>query len=145
MSAHLAIAAAAGLAALAAVKPKARGSQSQGLSMGTNDLGWALIDVGPVAEEYPGAPFRFRDHLALVEIETRVRGRFWEAMRLVEDFARSRGYAGVFLRAEAQSAAVDQEALEGLYRRAGYAELPSGSVDDYDDEDVFFVKNFSQP
>ena len=88
MSAHLAIAAAAGLAALAAVKPKARGSQSQGLSMGTNDLGWALIDVGPVAEEYPGAPFRFRDHLALVEIETRVRGRFWEAMRLVEDFAR---------------------------------------------------------
>jgi|688.fasta_scaffold166144_2 hypothetical protein len=110
--------------------------------MGTNDFDWAFIEVGPVAFEYPGAPWRYRDHLALVEIETRVRGRFWEAMRLVEDFARSRGYAGVLLRAEAQSEAVQQAALEKLYRRAGYTELPSGAVDGYDDEDVFFVKDF---
>jgi hypothetical protein len=145
MTAALAIAAAAGLAALGAARRSKQGSRSEpdmgGLQLGANDLPWVFIDIGPARTEYPGLPWKYQDHLALVEIETKQRGRFWEAMRLVEDYARKHGYPGVVLRAEAQSSRVDQETLEGLYRRAGYRELPSGVVDGYDDEDVFFVKD----
>ena len=144
MTAALAIAAAAGLAALGAARQAKRGSRSGpdtgGLQLGANDLPWVFIDIGPARTEYPGLPWRHQDYLALVEVETKERGRFWEAMRLVEDYARTHDYPGVVLRAEAQSSRVDQDALEGLYRRAGYRELPSGVVDGYDDEDVFFVK-----
>ena len=69
MTAALAIAAAAGLAALGAVKSKTRGSRSQGLSMGTNDLGWALIEVSPALEQYPEASLDFKKYLTF-EIET---------------------------------------------------------------------------
>jgi hypothetical protein len=64
-------------------------------------------------------------------------------MRLVEDFARNQGYAGILLCEQAQSAAGGQEELKGLYRRVGYTKLPSGDMYGYYDEDVFFVKNFS--
>jgi hypothetical protein len=142
MTAALAIAAAAGLAALGAARQAKRGSRSGpdtgGLQLGANDLPWVFI--GPARTEYPGLPWKHQDYLALVEVETKERGRFWEAMRLVEDYARTHDYPGVVLRAEAQSSRVDQDTLEGLYRRAGYRELPSGVVDGYDDEDVFFVK-----
>jgi len=145
MSAAIAIAAAAGLAALGAARRAKQGSRAEPntgeLQLGANDLPWVFIDIGPARTDYPGLPWKYQDHLALVEIETKERGRFWEAMRLVEDYARAHDYPGVILRAEAQSSRVDQDTLEGLYRRAGYTELPSGVVDEYDEEDVFFVKD----
>ena len=142
MTAALAIAAAAGLAALAAVKSKTRGSRSQGLSMGTNDLGWALIEVSPALEQYPEASLDFKKYLTF-EIETMVDGRFREAMQLVEALARNQGYAGILLHEQAQSAAGGQEELKGLYRRVGYTKLPPEQTYSEDDEDVFFFKNFS--
>jgi hypothetical protein len=145
MSATIAIAAAAGLAALGAARRAKQGSRSEPdvgkLQLGANDLPWVFIDIGPARSEYPGLPWEHKGHLALVEIETKERGRFWEAMRLVEDYARTHNYPGVILRAEAQSPRVDQDTLEGLYRRAGYTKLLPGVVDGYDEEDVFFVKD----
>ena len=144
MSAHLAIAAAAGLAALAAVKSKVRGSQSQSLSMGTNDLGWALIQVSPALDQYPEAPLYFRKYLTF-EIETRVDGRFREAMQLVEAFARNQGYTGILLHEQAQYPAEGQEELKDLYRGIGYTKLSPEEMYSEDDEDVFFVKDFLNP
>lgn len=119
-------------------------ADSNNLKLGVTDLGWVLIDIGLAREEYSGLPSRYKNYLSLMLIETRERGRFWDAMRMIEDYARSNGYSGVVLRAESQSSLIDQDNLEKLYRKAGYREISSDYIDfgDYDeDEAVFYAKD----
>jgi hypothetical protein len=55
----------------------------------------------------------------------------------------SNGLSGVMLHAVAFSPIrINQEALEGLYRRAGYREMSTDEVGERYDEDSFFVKTF---
>ena len=110
------------------------------LKIGYNDLGWVVIELNNAKDEYPGIPFSMENYLALVDIETKVRGRFFEAMKLIDNFAKQNQYSGILLRAEAQSNLVDQDLLEELYRRAGYSQIDSDLIEGYDDRDVFFVK-----
>jgi hypothetical protein len=143
MSAALPIIGAALLAVAAALRRRGpSGSRAPGLRLGPNDLGWCFLDLAPATREYPDVHDKYQGHLVLSQIETFERGRFFEAMRLVEAFARDNGYAGVLLRAESSDARrFSQDALEGLYRRAGYSHLsPDEVMDGYDEEDAFFVK-----
>jgi hypothetical protein len=144
MGAALPIIGAALLAIAAALRRRRpSGSRAPGLRLGPNDLGWCFLDLAPAVKEYPYVHDKYQGHLVLSQIETFERGRFFEAMRLVEAFARDNGYAGVLLRAESSDARrFSQDALEALYRRAGYSHLsPDKVMDDYDEEDAFFVKS----
>jgi hypothetical protein len=144
MSAVLPIMGVAALAAAAALKASPpKGSRSTGLRLGANDLGWVYLDLDLPRAEYPDISPRYEDHLVLCMIDTYERGRFFEAMALVERFAQEERLSGVMLHAVAFSPIrINQEALERLYRRAGYREMSTDEVGEGYDEDSFFVKTF---
>lgn len=108
------------------------------LKLGYNDFRFGRVDIARASNEYPD--LGLNDYLAISDIETYESGHFRNLMQMIEDFAKSRGFVGIVLRAETQDQSrISQDGLEELYRKVGYSYF---STNEYDENDVFMIKKF---